>query len=82
MAFIVAQFTNKSKGPNMKSEKVQTKKPIAQKRPAANMNKKVEDKFPINIPESQGDLADQAELQIEADLDAEIEQARNRKNRK
>lgn len=35
-----------------------------------------EEMFPMRIPESQGDLADQANNQIEAELRAQIEHAR------
>ena len=35
-----------------------------------------QERFPLNIPESQGDAADQAENQIEADLAEQIDRAR------
>ena len=47
------------------------------KKPQTFDAKKFEERFPRIIPESTGDLADQAELDIEADLQANIERARS-----
>ena len=42
-------------------------------------NENENEKFPIKIPKSQGDRADQAQPQIEADLQEQIELARHGK---
>ncbi len=59
----------------MSFEKSNLPKQVIPKRELQLDKIKIE-KFPLNIPESQGDRADQAALQIEADLQEAIEQAR------
>ncbi len=62
----------------MNSSKMKDQEKLTLKK-ASNQLKIENEKFPINIPESQGDRADQAESQIEADLQEQIEQARHGK---